>query len=102
MQLDRVKGRTNEPDFQDYVNELLDGNRLDGAAVLGVAKKIVADGVEGLTLKQLETFIRHGLYPYNYVEECERCAENVPWCEMYSALDDSYCSYCRHLIEKDS
>ncbi|MBC9706295.1 MAG: hypothetical protein H9W81_15220 [Enterococcus sp.] len=101
MDFDRVKARTNDPDFQGYVNELLDGERLDGAAILGIAKKIGADGVEGLTSKQLETFIRYGLYPYNYVEECERCSFDVPWCEMYFALDDSYCSYCRHLIEKD-
>ncbi|WP_419881981.1 hypothetical protein ACN6MY_21450 [Peribacillus sp. B-H-3] len=102
MQLDRVRVRVKEPDFRDYVRELFQGKRLDGDAVLGIAIKIVASSVESLSLEQFEIFMRHGLYPSNYVEKCERCAEDIPWCEMYSALEDPYCSYCRHVIEKDN
>lgn len=37
----------------------------------------------------------------NTVDECQRCGEDVPWCEMLEALDNGgLCSYCQHMMEK--
>ena len=38
---------------------------------------------------------------YNTIDECQRCGEDIPWCEMFEALDNGgYCSYCQHVMEK--
>jgi hypothetical protein len=91
----------NDSSFKSYVSELIDMKRIEGAAVTGIAKQIVSKGVESLSEPQIKTFIEFGLSKENYVEYCDRCAEDIPWSEMLFALDDEYCSYCRHLIEKD-
>lgn len=37
----------------------------------------------------------------NSVEECQRCACDIPWSEMLEALDNGgYCNYCQHMMEK--
>lgn len=88
--------------FESFVQELLDGGRLkEEGAAHGIAKKIVTDGVESLSVPQLDTFIKYGLLPDNFVEFCDMCSNEILWPEMYLALDDEYCSYCRHKIEKD-
>ncbi|MGM0863388.1 MAG: hypothetical protein ACQEWF_01775 [Bacillota bacterium] len=88
-------------DFESYVSQLIDAGTLEGTAVIGIAKQILLKGVESLSSSQINTFIEFGLLKSNYVESCERCAFEIPWSEMFFALDDEYCSYCRHLIEKD-
>ncbi len=91
----------NDSSFEIYVSELIEMKRIEGPAVTGIAKQIVTKGVESLSEPQIKTFIEFGLIRGNYVEFCDRCAEEIPWSEMFFALDDEYCSYCRHLIEKD-
>lgn len=90
-----------DSDFREFVSDLLQLGRLEGNAVQGIGKKIVAEGSSSLTESQRKTFIEYGLLKENYVEYCGRCAEHIPWSEMTMALDDGYCSYCRHLMEKD-
>lgn len=89
--------RDNEPDFKDFVEGLLKSERLEGQAVIGIAKLIVSD--EHLSDKQIETFIEYGLLKDNYLEECPVCLDSVPWSEMLYALDDGHCSHCEHLLE---
>lgn len=95
-----IKG-DNERDFQLYVQQLLDAGRIESSTAEGIAKKIVSDGTEDLSEKQEDTFIRYGLKEYNYIESCEMCTDSIPWHEMYDALDDGYCSHCRHKLETD-
>ncbi|MEK4268959.1 MULTISPECIES: hypothetical protein [Bacillus] len=106
MQIEELKLRMHEQSehdssFVDFVEDLLKTERLDGKAVMGIGKKIVSDGVKSLSANQLETFIKYGLYPYNYIEECENCGSSIPWAEMLFALDDSYCDECRYKLEKN-
>ncbi|RBP89385.1 hypothetical protein DFO70_11132 [Cytobacillus firmus] len=101
-----LKGRMftkyeHDTDFEVYVSELLQGDLIEGPAVVGIAKQIVSKGADSLTEAQIKTFIDFGLSKGNYVEYCDRCAEEIPWSEMFLALDDHYCAYCRHLMEKD-
>ena len=88
-------------EFEMYVSELLDAGKLEGDAVIGIAKQLVSKGVSSLTPLQRKTFIDYGLCKGNYVEACERCAQPIPWSEMLFALEDGLCAYCRHMLEKD-
>ncbi len=89
--------------FQLFVQELLEAELLENDAVRGIGKRIAADGIESLTEKQLNTFVDYGLIkPSNVVGSCNRCAFEIPWSEMYSALEDGYCGYCRHIMDKDN
>lgn len=99
----RISGESGE--FVSYLTELVGVvGRIEDDAALGISKFIIANGTEQLTDKQWYTFLEKGLMEYNYVEECERCAMEVPWSEMFGAVyfyEDSYCGYCRHVLEKN-
>ncbi|ATO29028.1 hypothetical protein RA13_14290 [Bacillus atrophaeus] len=106
MEIEKLKIRVQDQyerdsSFVDYVEDLLKMGSLEGKAVIGIGKKIVSEGVKSLTPNQLDTFIKYGLYPYNYVEECTCCRSSIPWEEMLFALDDSLCSIGRHSFEKN-
>lgn len=71
---------------------------------MGIAKYAVNNGVQSLSEKQLYVLRIQGILPNNYVEECERCAFDTPWSEMFEATfiyEDNLCSYCHHLFEKE-
>lgn len=90
--------------FVPYLEELVRVDRIDDGVALGISKLIITNGPEQLTDKQWYTFLEKGLKEYNYVEDCERCMEMIPWSEMFGAVyfyEDSYCGYCRHVIEKN-
>lgn len=91
-----------DEDFENYTKELLETESLTGEAVVGIAKKIVTEGVPSLTERQLQTFIDFGLWGNNYQEECNRCSQEIPWSEMRFALTEyGNCAYCQHKIDKD-
>lgn len=91
--------RSKDPEFEDFVESLLKCERLEGKAVIGIAKAIVAGN--NLSKDQIDTFIKYGLLKDNYVEECEVCLIPIPWSEMLYALDDNLCDHCRNMIEED-
>ncbi|MDA1652666.1 hypothetical protein [Bacillus cereus group sp. TH160LC] len=91
--------RSKDPEFEDFVESLLKCERLDGQAVIGIAKVIVAGNGNELSEKQVDTFIQHGLLKGNYVEECSLGLEPILWSEMLYALDDGYCDHCRNIME---
>ena len=87
-------------DFRDFIQELIDGNELEDAA-LGVAKLFVDKGEEAFSEKQKHVFDNH-VVKQNTIEECKKCSNDIPWCEMYHALDNGgYCSYCWHMVQKE-
>ncbi len=89
-----------QDDFKDFIQELIDGGDLEDAA-LGVAKLYVDKGEKALTPKQKYVFDNHVVKQHT-VEECKRCSADIPWCEMYHAIDNGgYCNYCWHMIEKE-
>lgn len=107
MNKDKLKQRIlGEPvDFTLYLEDLIKANRIEDEKALGISKFVIANGPERLTDKQWYVFLEEGILPYNYVEECERCAHEIPWSEMLGAVyinEDNLCGYCSHLESKDT
>lgn len=90
--------RYNEDDFECFVQDLISTGRIEGKEA-GIAKLMLDKGYDFLSDKQKHVFDK--MISENSVEECERCACNIPWCEMLEALDNGgYCNYCQHMMEK--
>lgn len=87
-------------EFEEYVSVLLKLGYLQGDKVIGIGKQIVTKGSSSLTENQSKCFIKYGLHEGNYIETCVMCSHTIPWCEKLDALDDGFCSHCRHLLEK--
>ncbi|MGN4631615.1 hypothetical protein ACTFQO_24800 [Bacillus cereus group sp. MYBK29-1] len=90
--------KSNDSEFQDFVEELLNSERLVGQVVIGIAKKIVSS--EKLSDKQISTFIEYGLLKDNYVDGCYYCGDSIEWSSMIDALEDECCDYHRDKIEE--
>ncbi|MCY6372796.1 hypothetical protein [Clostridium ganghwense] len=92
----------NDQDFLDFLQELLDYDMVEKCTpAYGITKMIIDGRYNELSSTQWNVFVNH-VAKENYVEECKRCHNSIPWCEMVAALDNGgYCGYCNHLIEKD-
>jgi hypothetical protein len=85
--------------YADFLQEVVDGESLDGAA-LGITKLVIDKGVDALSSKQRFVFDSQVLGQYT-VKACTRCGSEIPWSEMYAALDNGgLCNYCWHMTEK--
>lgn len=92
------KVRYFEEDFEGFVEDLIKSGCLDNTET-GIAKRMLDKGYESLSNKQKYVFDK--MIDNNSVEECQRCACDIPWSEMLDALDnDGYCNYCQHMMEK--
>lgn len=92
------KERYREEDFNGFVEELIKSSRLEGKEA-GIAKQMLDKGYDSLSEKQKFVFDK-AIENYT-IDECQRCGEDIPWCEMFEALDNGgYCSYCQHVMEK--
>ena len=92
------KSRYNEEDFEGFLNDLINSGRVDSMQA-GIAKYMIDHGYDSLSEKQKYVFDR--MIAENSVDECKRCAIDIPWCEMFEALDNGgYCNYCQHMMEK--
>ena len=90
--------RFNEEDFNGYLEQLIESGRLD-LMQSGITKLVIDRGYDALSPKQRKVF--DYMIDTNTVESCERCACDIPWCEMLEALDNGgYCNYCQHMMEK--
>ncbi|MFA6006195.1 MAG: hypothetical protein WC764_00460 [Candidatus Paceibacterota bacterium] len=88
-----------EDERKSYVEELIDGDELEGAA-LGVAKKYVADGRDSLSDKQLFVLEK---YVLGKQKDCGRCGTPIPWSERYalSTQEHPWCSWCLQVTSHD-
>lgn len=92
--------RFDEDDFINYLEDLLFFKMIPNDEI-DIVKKVVSDDFNNISDFEKEIFLEN-IIKYNYVDECERCGEVIPWCEMIPALDNGgYCSYCQHMMEKD-
>ena len=90
-----------EEEYLDYLKDLIQSGMIDGQAAIGIAKQVASGQANQLSDKQWDVFEKYVFKPF-YVEECTRCACEIPWCEMMDALDNGgYCNYCVHMMEKD-
>ncbi|RSL32656.1 hypothetical protein D7Z54_14490 [Salibacterium salarium] len=87
-------------DLQHYLEDLLRINTIDDQRAFGITKQIIEEGPRDLSDNQLHVFRDYVLENF-HTEECDRCGLNVPWSEMLEANDDGFCSYCRHMLEKN-
>ena len=87
-----------EEDFEGFLEDLIKSGRLDDKEA-GIAKRMLDKGYDNLSDKQKYVFNK--MIRNNSVEECQRCACDIPWSEMLEALDNGgYCNYCQHMMEK--
>ena len=87
-----------EEDFEGFLEDLIKSGRLDDKEA-GIAKRMLDKGYDNLSDKQKYVFNK--MIRNNSVEECQRCARDIPWSEMLEALENGgYCNYCQHMMEK--
>jgi hypothetical protein len=85
--------------YTDFLQEVIDSGELEPAAV-GITKIVIAKGEDALSPKQAYVFKRYVLDEYT-TESCDRCGENIPWCEMMQAHETGNCGWCNHMLSKD-
>lgn len=79
--------------FADFLQELVDSQHIEGASE-GITKLVISKGIGALSPKQLFVFNKHVIDEHT-VSECSRCGADIPWSEMYAALDNGkLCGYC--------
>ena len=95
-----------EDDLNDFLNHLIRHESIDGPA-LGIAKKIVSEGINSLSQKQEDIIkkIVQGYMKYT----CERCGNgNVSGLTDYIGIKEDYetlcpsCQYDREKFMKDT
>jgi len=87
--------------FNDFLQQLIKGEHLDGAA-LGITKKVIDTGEQSLSPQQTYVFKTYVLDEF-ITPECKGCGlDDIPWCEMYHAYDNGHvCNLCWHHSQKD-
>jgi hypothetical protein len=78
-------------DYVFFLKQLIGGKKLEGPA-LGIAKQAVdkgPDGLSGIQAATLEIVINPLI-----TEECKTCGNEIPWSEMYQAMDSGRCLAC--------
>lgn len=91
------KERYNEPDFNDYLNDLLKSGRLNKTEA-GITKQVIDEGYDSLSYKQKYVFDK--MIEKNSVEVCNFDGSNIPWNEMLEALENGgYSSHGKHLLD---
>lgn len=95
------KRRYLEEDFNDFIQELIDGKRLNDTKEEGIAKHVIDKGFD--TLSEKQKFVFEKAISYYVYEECTRCGEEIPWSEMSAAEDNGgMCSWCQQLSRNDN
>ena len=107
MHLDNLKSRilSESSEFIPYLEQLINDYRFDDGEALEIALLIKKSGPSSLSDEQWYVFLENGLLPNNYVEECDRCIEHIPWSNMYSSIfvnRDHLCANCNFYVNKDS
>jgi hypothetical protein len=75
-----------------FLRELIDNDDLAGAA-LGLTRRVIAEGEDGLTPTQKFAFERDVLRKF-VTQECRNGCD-IPWPEQYEALlNGGFCFYC--------
>jgi len=92
--LEIASGDRNDHEFAEFLTQLIKSGRLEGAG-LGVFKFVLAQGDQSLTEPQKAIF--YGLMNNFVHDKCDLCSQEIPWSEMYSAIDTGTCAACANL-----
>lgn len=94
-----MPGDPDEDSRDDFLQQLIDGDRLEGAA-LGITKLVIDRGEEVLSSAQKFVFNRDVLDVF-VIRECSRMGCDIPWSEMLMAHENGgMCGYCDHMDAK--
>ena len=89
-----------ENDLNDFLKELIDNKRLNDSTEEGITKLVIDKGYNSLSDKQ--KFVFKNAISHYVIDECTRCGEDIPWCEMSAAEDNGgMCSWCQQLGRDD-
>lgn len=86
--------------FSGYLSKLVELDDLTDPTLVGITKKVIADGVDSLSAKQKYRFDKDvmGQFPQ---PKCERCRELIPFNEAYEYIHErSLCGSCQHTWDK--
>lgn len=84
-------------EFQEFISEVIRMELFENEIELGVCKKNLSNGTNGLSNKQLY-HIKNIVDRYD--KNCLICGENIPLNEVIY-LDGDYCSYHQNQMDKD-
>ena len=88
-----------EEDFPDFLQELINGQRLNEEKEYGIAKLCIDKGYSSLSDRQKYT-LKNAIQEF-VNDECIRCSSPIPWTEMYATEEyGSYCSWCEKMMEE--
>jgi NAD-dependent SIR2 family protein deacetylase len=90
---------SDEIEFRGFVRELIDADYLQDST-LGIAKLVMDEGREKLSVKQNFVFQKNIIDEYAH-QKCEMCHQKIPWSEMFSAIDTGLCARCIDQKNKD-
>ena len=86
-----------EEDFNSFLQHMIDSKRLEPIQE-GITKLVIDKGYDALSVKQKKVF--DYMIETNFVEKCKLDEIDIPWCEMFEALDNGgYCIHCQHIME---
>ena len=94
-------GRYSDDDtgFNEFLQTLIDLGNVDDES-LDITEKVIAAGIESLDDREMRIFKEQVLDIFT-VERCARCGNEIPWSEMYHALENgNLCNWCWHMWEK--
>ena len=92
--------RFSDEGFDNFIQELIDGERFSDSMEVGIAKLVVDKGFEALSPKQKAVFEKSiSFYAF---DKCRMCGGDIPWAEMSTAENNGQlCSWCENRISKD-
>lgn len=89
-----------DEDMAGALEAVLEAGSIVHETSVGIARKVIADGLDSLNEKQLAVFDRY-IRPEIEID-CKRCGCPVPLSEITLAIDNGgYCGYCDHQMAKD-
>ena len=74
-----------------FLKQLISGKKFEGP-VLRIARQVVDKGLDSLSRIQAAT-LEIVINPL-ITEECNSCGNDIPWSEMYQAINSGRCLAC--------
>lgn len=86
----------NRMEFNGFLKQLINAGYLEDPA-LGITKFVIDNGYAEMTPKQNFVFQKEVIEGFVH-EECEMCHQEIPWPEMFFAIDKGACAACASQI----
>ena len=91
--VEQAEREREEADFRGFLQQLVDGEDITGAAA-GITKKVIAEGESSLIGNQRWVF-NEKVRKLFLLPCCEQCGDSIPWDQAYEALHEGgLCASC--------